>query len=111
MGKGKIFHGDRAKNAAVNAQIEILTNARLVADAAADLDFEAAQLGNGGNRLQIGRGVVLGAVQIDDMQILRTCVDKLLRLGDGVCVVDGHPVVIALIKPHGLAAAQVNGGV
>ena len=81
------------------------------ADAAADLDFEAAQLGNGGNRLQIGCGVVLGAVQIDDMQILRTCVDKLLRLGDGVCVVDGHPVVIALIKPHGLAAAQVNGGV
>ena len=86
-------------------------DARLVADAAADLDFEAAQLGNGGNRLQIGRGVVLGAVQIDDMQILRTRVDKLLRLGDGVCVVDGHPVVVALIKPHGLAAAQVNGGV
>ena len=86
-------------------------NAGFVTDAAADLDFEAAQLGNGGNRLQIGRGVVLGAVQIDDMQILRTCVDKLLRLGDGVCVVDGHPVVVALIKPHGLAAAQVNGGV
>ena len=107
----EVFYGHRAQNAAVRAEVKIPLDARLVADAAADLDFEAAQLGNGGNRLQIGRGVVLGAVQIDDMQILRTCVDKLLRLGDGVCVVDGHPVVIALIKPHGLAAAQVNGGV
>ena len=107
----EVFHGHRAQNAAVCAEVKIPLDARLVADAAANLDFEAAQLGNGGNRLQIGRGVVLGAVQIDDVQILRTCVNKLLRLGDGVCVVDGHLVVVALIEPHGLAAAQVNGGV
>ena len=111
LGKGKIFHGDRAKNAAVNAQIEILTNARLVADTAADLDFQAAEFCNGGDGLHIRGGVILGTIQVNDVKILRTCVDKLLRLGDGVCVVDGHPVVIALIKPHGLAAAQVNGGV
>ena len=111
MGKGKIFHGDRAKNAAVNAQIEILTNARLVADAAADLNFQAAEFCNGGDGLHIRGGVILGAIQVNDVQILRTCVDKLLRLGHWIGVVDGHLVVIALIQPHGLAAAQVNSGV
>ena len=39
---------------------------------------------------------------------LRTCVDKLLRLGHWVGVVDGHLVVIALIEPHGLTAAQID---
>jgi hypothetical protein len=74
-----------------------LTNARLVADAAADLDFQAAEFCNGGDGLHIRGGVILGTIQVNDVQILRTCVDKLLRLGHWVGVVDGHLVVIALI--------------
>ena len=110
-GKSEILDGNRAEDAAVHAQIKIAADARLIPDAAADLDLQAAELGDGGDGLQVCGGIVLGAVQIYNMQIFRTCVNKFLRLRHGVGVVDGHFFVIALIEPHGLTAAQINGGV
>ena len=35
--------------------------------------------------------------------------DEGTGLGHRVGVVDGHLIVVALIKPHGLSAAQING--
>ena len=43
------------------------------------------------------------------MQVLGPGGNKLPCLGGGVCIVNGHLVVIALVQAHGLPAAQING--
>ena len=107
--KRKVFDGHSAKDAAVDPQVQIAADALLVPDAAAHLDVQPALPGDGGDGVHVGGGVVLGAVQIDHMQEFCPGLHKGAGLRRRVGVVDGHPVIIALIQPHGLAAAQVDG--
>jgi len=108
-GKIKILYGNGAQDAAPHAEGKILFNAGFVTDAAADLDKQPALLSNGGNGGHVGGGVILGAVQVHHMQVLGPGGNKLPCLGGGVCIVNGHLVVIALVQAHGLPAAQING--
>ena len=109
-GEVKIPHRNGAENAAANPHIQIMADAGLVPDAAAHLDVKSALGRNGGHGGQVGGVVVLGAVQIHHMQVSGARVPEGPGLGGGIVVVDRHLVIVALIQPHGLAAAQINGG-
>ena len=105
----KIRHGHTAKDAAAHAEGKVLLDPLLGADAAAHLDVQAALLCQRGNGVIIGKGAVLRAVQIDDVEVLGTRREELPRLCAGILAVDGHAVVVALRQPDDLAAPQVNG--
>ena len=79
----------------VHTQIEIAADARLVTDAAADLDLQAAELGDGGDGLQVCGGIVLGAVQIYNMQIFAPASINSCACATGSALYDGHFFVIA----------------
>ena len=88
----------------------LTSSAGFVADAAAHFDRQAALRRNGRHGGQVGGVVVLGAVEVDDVQVFCARIAESPRLGGGVVVINGHLIVIALVQPHGLAAAQVDGG-
>ena len=108
-GKVKIRHRHAAQNAAPHPEGKVFFNALLRADAAAHLNVQTALLCQRGNGIIVGKGAVLCAVQIDDVQIFGTRREELPRLGTGILAVDGHAVVVALRQPDDLAAPQVNG--
>ena len=108
-GKGKIRHRHAAQNAAAHAEGKVCFNAFLGADAAAHLNVQTALLCQRGNGIIVGKGAVLCAVQIDDVQIFGPRCKELPRLCAGVLAVDGHAAVVALRQAHHLAAPQVNG--
>ena len=105
----KIRHCHAAEDAPAHAQREVFFNALFGADAAAYFDIQAALLCQRGDGVVIGKGPVLCAVQIDDVEVFCPGFEKSPRLGAGVFAVDGHPVVIALRQAHDFAAPQVNG--
>ena len=109
-GEGKVLDGDGAQDTAANTQIQVLADALLGADAAAHFDVQAALFRDGGNALKIRQGAVLGAVQIDNVEIFSSGGDEISGHGAGVLAVDGHFVVIALIQADHLPAGQVDGG-
>ena len=105
----KIRHCHTAEDAPAHAQREVFFNALFGADAAAYFDIQTALLCQRGDGVVIGKGSVLCAVQIDDVEVFCPGFEKSPRLGAGVFAVDGHPVVIALRQAHDFADPQVNG--
>ena len=108
-GKRKVRHRHAAQDAAPHAEGKIVFNAFLGADASAHLDIQPALFGQCGNGVVIGKGAVLRAVQIDDVEVLCACGQELPCLGTGILAVYGHAAVVALGQAHHLAAAQING--
>ena len=83
--------------------------ALLGADAAAYLDVQTALLCQRGNGVVVGKGAVLGTVQVHYMKIFCPGGHKAACLCAGVLPVNGHAVVVALCQAHHLPTAQVNG--
>ena len=108
-GKGKICHRHAAQNAAPHPEGKVFFNALLGADAAAYLDVQTALLCQRGNGIVVGKGAVLGTVQVHHMKIFCPGGHKAACLCAGVLPVNGHAVVVALCQAHHLPAAQVNG--
>ena len=50
------------------------------------------------------------AVEVDDVDPLGALLGEVARLGERVLVVDGHPLVVALRKPHSAPAEDVDRG-
>lgn len=85
---------------------ENYVGARVVRAFARQADELAAQCGNG---VVVGKGAVLGTVQVHHMKIFCPGGHKAACLCAGVLSVNGHAVVVALCQAHHLPAAQVNG--
>ena len=83
--------------------------ALLRADAAAHLDIQAPLLCQRGNGSVVGKGAVLCAVQIHNVEIPGPGLHKLPGLCTGVLPVNGHTVIISLRQADNFAASQVNG--
>ena len=69
----------------------------------------SVRFGQRGDGVVVGKGAVLRAVQIDDMEVLGPGIQKSPRLCAGVFTVDGHFIVVALRQAHDVSAPQVNG--
>ena len=60
--------------------------------------------------VEIGKGSILCAVEIDQMQVLCTCPFEFRRLAKGIVVINGRTVVVALCQAYDFAAAYVDCG-
>ena len=105
----KIRHGHAAQDAATHTQRKVFFNALLRADAAAHLNVQAPLLCQRGNGSVVGKGAVLCAVQIHNVEIPGPGLHKLPGLCAGVLPVNGHTVIISLRQADNFAAPQVNG--
>ena len=86
-----------------HAERQIRLDPLFGADAATDFNVQAALFCQRGDGLVVGKGAVLGTVQIHDMEIFCPGLQELPRLGTGVFAVDGHPVVVALCQADDLS--------
>ncbi len=85
-----------------------MLNGGFVAQSTAHFDLELAQSGYRGYRPGIDRPAELGAVEVDDVQPLRTVGAELAGLFDGIVVLVYLAIVLALDESDTLAVPQVN---
>jgi hypothetical protein len=98
-----------ADHEASEAEIEQLADRRFLADAAANFDLERNRLHDFPDDVAIDEQAVARAVEIDQVEMLRSGRLKLARDRNGIVAEDRFAAVIALLEADAFAAAQVNG--
>ena len=81
-----------------------------IADAAAELDGELHRLEDGFDRRAIDALAGKGAVEIDDMEILKALVFKTLGLSRRIVIEDRGLIHVAEFQAHALAVLEVDSG-
>ena len=107
---GGRFEGLGADDDAVYAGVEVSEDGVALADAAADLDGEAGFADDGGDDVEVFRGAVEGAVEVNDMEVLGAEVAPFSSHGDGVFGEDGFLVGRAAQEADATSVFEVNGG-
>lgn len=104
-----IGDGASAENDAVGAGVENLAHVVVGAQAAADFEGDGDGLGDAGDHGRVGGLAGEGAVEIDDVEVLRA--EGLPAQGhfNGVGGVDGGVIHPPLAEPDALAVLQVDG--
>ena len=105
----RVAHGDGAEDDAADALGQPHADGREVADAAAEL---AGHCDGGEDRLdrrRVDRLTGECAVEIDDVQILKTLRLERFRLRGGAVVEHGRSRHVAKLQAHALAVFQING--
>ena len=107
---GHVVEGAGAEDEAVGADGQEIFHGFFGADAAADFDVEGGVLHDFFDDGEVDGAAFLGAVEIDDVEPLAAGVLEFFGEVEGVGVVGGLLVVVALLEADDFAVAEVNGG-
>jgi hypothetical protein len=95
----------RAEDDARHAPSERLHNVLLLSQSAAELARHIYGMQDGAHTFAINRPSLPGAVEVDDMQVLRALFDPMASHRGGVGAEDGFLRIITLPQTDALAAA------